>query len=170
MTKKEIKKYEFLFVILSFITISILLLSNTNNKDKETEKYENKIWLVGIEKAFADDILNPNETIDMPQQFNISAIINNKKLNIINYSSFIDTLGYLHIIGKVKNNTTKIAEFVSVKGTFYDNDNKVIGTSFNYTEPRSLNSSEIASFDLVLQNASISITQIEKYTLRPVWD
>ena len=44
----------------------------------------------------------------------------------------------MHVIGKVKNNSTNIADFVSVKGTFYDNNNKVIGTSLEYTGPRSL--------------------------------
>lgn len=123
---------------------------------------------MGIKKLFGG-VSNQTEIVDMPQ-YNSSTTIKNRELNIVNHSSFIDTSGYVHVIGKVKNNTPNIAEFVSVKGIFYDNNNKVVGTSLEYTEPRSLNSSEIASFDIILQKASIPIIQIEKYTIRPVWD
>ena len=169
MNKKQIIISGFSFLILLLITISILSMFNINYVDVKVEEYEKKISLLRIQESVAD-ISNQTEKVNIFQQHNTSMTINNEELNILNHSSFIDTLGHMHVIGKVKNNTPNIADFVSVKGLFYDNKNKVVGISLKYTEPRSLNSSEIASFDLVLQNASIPITQIENYTLRPVWD
>jgi hypothetical protein len=161
---KEITKSGFPFLILSLITISSLSTFNVNDVYAKVEQNGIKI-LVEIDESYAT-LSNQTETGNIP--FNTTILDN--EINILNHSSLIDALGYIHIVGEVKNNTTKIADFVSIKGTFYDNNNNILGTSLNYTEPRVLNSSETASFDLVLQNTSIPITQIEKYTLRPVWD
>ncbi|HEX2406554.1 MAG TPA: sulfatase-like hydrolase/transferase, partial [Nitrososphaeraceae archaeon] len=51
-------------------------------------------------------------------------------------------------------------------GTFYDNNNKIVGTSFTFTEPSDLASGEKAPFDLILQDTTIPIEQIERYSLK----
>ena len=77
----------------------------------------------------------------------------------------INSAGNMHIIGEVVNNASNSAEYVKIIGTFYDNTNKIVGTSFTYTDPKDLAPGENAPFDLILTDASIPIDQIEKYTL-----
>jgi hypothetical protein len=72
----------------------------------------------------------------------------------------------MHIIGKVVNNVSNSAEYGKIIGTFYDNTNKIVGTSFTYTEPSDLCPYEKAPFDLILQDTTIPIEQIERYGLK----
>ena len=69
----------------------------------------------------------------------------------------------MHVVGEVENDTPKVAPFVEIIGTFYDSNNKVVGTSSTFTSPTDLASGEIAPFDLMLSDASILIEQIERY-------
>ncbi len=88
------------------------------------------------------------------------------KLIISSYNSYINSIGHMHMIGEVENNTPNVIQYVKVTGTFYDNNNKVVGTSFTYTDPTDLAAGETAPFDLILTEASIPIEQIERYTLK----
>ena len=86
-------------------------------------------------------------------------------LTILSHDSYINSAG-MHIIGEVVNNASNSAEYVKIIGTFYDNTNKIVGTSFTYTEPSDLGPYEKAPFDLILQDSTIPIEQIEKYGLK----
>jgi hypothetical protein len=88
------------------------------------------------------------------------------KLEILSHSSFIDSIENMHVIGEVENNTPKVIEYVKIIGTFYDNNNRVVGTSSTYTDPPNLGPGEISPFDLILGGASVSINQIERYILK----
>jgi SLAP domain-containing protein len=87
------------------------------------------------------------------------------ELTISSHNSYINSIGHMHVIGEVQSNTPNVIQYVKVTGTFYDNNNKVVGTSFTYTDPKDLAPGENAPFDLILTDASIPIDQIEKYTL-----
>jgi SLAP domain-containing protein len=88
------------------------------------------------------------------------------ELTISSHNSYINSIGHMHVIGEVQSNTPNVIQYVKVTGTFYDNNNKVVGTSFTYTDPKDLAPGENAPFDLILTDASIPIDQIEKYTLK----
>ena len=57
------------------------------------------------------------------------------------------------------------AQFVQVIGTFYDNNDQVVGTQFTYTNPSDIPSEEKAPFDLTLLSASIPVSEIDHYRL-----
>ena len=86
-------------------------------------------------------------------------------LTILSHDSYINSAG-MHIIGEVVNNASNSAEYVKIIGTFYDNTNKIVGTSFTYTKPSDLSPYEKAPFDLILQDTTIPIEQIERYGLK----
>jgi hypothetical protein len=67
---------------------------------------------------------------------------------------------------EVENKSPNVAEYVEVIGTLYDNNNKIVGTSFTFTEPSDLAVGEKAPFDLIISDASIPVEQIERYTLK----
>jgi hypothetical protein len=90
----------------------------------------------------------------------------NNTIIILSHNSYIDSAGTMHVIGEVENNTPKVAQFVEIIGTFYDSNNKVVGTSSTFTSPTDLASGELAPFDLMLSDASIPLEQIERYNLK----
>ena len=90
-------------------------------------------------------------------------------LQILSHNSFTDSVGYLHVVGEVQNNSPTNAQFVQVTGTFYDNNNQVVGTQFTYTNPSDIGAGEKAPFDLTLTSASIPVTQIDHYELQATY-
>ena len=66
--------------------------------------------------------MNMNET----EQTKPSSLLesNPNGLQILSHNSFTDSMGYLHVVGEVQNNTPANAQFVQVIGTFYDNNNQ----------------------------------------------
>jgi hypothetical protein len=87
-------------------------------------------------------------------------------LQILSHNSFTDSIGYLHVVGEVKNNTPTNAQFVQVTGTFYDSNNAVVGTQFTYTNPSDIISGGKAPFDLILMSASVPTSLIDHYNLQ----
>jgi hypothetical protein len=86
-------------------------------------------------------------------------------VRILSSNDFIDTIGYLHVVGEIENNTPANIQFVKVTGTFYDSNNQVVATHFTYTNPSDLGSGQKAPFELTLTSASIPISQIDHYNL-----
>ena len=87
-------------------------------------------------------------------------------LQILSYNSFTDSIGYLHVVGEMKNNYPSTATFVRIVGTFYDINNQVVGTQFTYANPSDIGSGEKVPFVLILTSASIPISQIDHYSLQ----
>lgn len=87
-------------------------------------------------------------------------------LQILSYNSFTDSIGYLHVVGEIKNNYPSTATFVRIVGTFYDINNQVVGTQFTYANPSDIGSGEKVPFILILTSASIPISQIDHYSLQ----
>ena len=89
----------------------------------------------------------------------------NHKIDIPSYNSYINSIGHLHVIGEVENNSPIIAEFVKIIGTFYDDSGTVVGTSSTYADPNDIDPGEKAPFDLILSDSTIPVDQIKKYQL-----
>jgi hypothetical protein len=87
-------------------------------------------------------------------------------LQILRHKSFTDSIGYLHVVGEIKNNYPATATFVRIVGTFYDINNQVVGTQFTYANPSDIGSGEKAPFVLILTSASIPISQLDHYSLQ----
>lgn len=110
-------------------------------------------------------------SVDVIAQNNTSSISPaNKNIAIISsHNSFIDKAGILHIVGEVQNNSPINITFAKLVGTFYDSNNRVVGTAFTYTDPQEIQSRDAAPFDLILLSASIPVNEIDHYKLRLVW-
>jgi hypothetical protein len=54
-------------------------------------------------------------------------------LEILSHQSYTDA-GWFHIVGEARNNTNGPMQFVKIVATLYDKDNKVVGTTFTYTD------------------------------------
>ncbi|MCJ7633250.1 FxLYD domain-containing protein [Candidatus Bathyarchaeota archaeon] len=69
-------------------------------------------------------------------------------LQILSNSSYTDGIGYLHIIGEIKNTGTIQATFVSVIATCYNSTGGVVATDYSYTSPTDLNPNQTAPYDI----------------------
>ncbi len=90
---------------------------------------------------------------------------NSQTLKILSMNSFIDSIGYLHVVGEVENNTPDIAKFVKVVGTFYDIGSKVVATDFSFAEPTDIRPHDKAPFEVIVTSASIPLSQIDNYKI-----
>ena len=111
--------------------------------------------------------MNMNET----QESKPNTTVNNNPsgLEILSHNSFADSLGYLHVVGEIKNNYPSTATSVTIVGTFYDINNRVVGTQFTYANPSDIGSGEKAPFELILSSASVPISQIDHYNLQTTY-
>lgn len=112
--------------------------------------------------------LNSSETVNssiLPS--NTTAQDNSFK--ILSSNDFIDSIGYLHVVGEVENNTPTNAQFVKITGTFYDSNNQVVATDFTFTNPSDIGSGQKAPFDLTLTSASVPVSQIDHYELQATY-
>ena len=61
----------------------------------------------------------------------------------------------MHIVGEVINKSFQPIRFVEITATFYDSNNRVIGTDFTFTNPSTLQPGQIAPFDMIIIEGSI---------------
>jgi hypothetical protein len=85
-------------------------------------------------------------------------------LQIINTSSSKDSLGYLEIVGEVKNNGDTISEYTKVAAIFYGADGKVVDVGYTFTDPTTVQPHSQQSFKLILLSAARS-NLVTRWTL-----
>jgi len=54
------------------------------------------------------------------------------KVEVKSQSKKISSIGYMEIVGEVVNNTDRPVSSIKITATYYDEEGKVIGTSFSY--------------------------------------
>jgi hypothetical protein len=151
----------------AFYAFSIYPFTNADRIEKlpEFRKIIDSVAFLPVErtKSKIPSFMSTNETKgSMPE---ISIDNNPSGLQILSHNSFMDTLGYRHVVGEIKNNYPSTATFVKIIGTFYDVNNIVVGTDFTYTNPSDIGSGQKAPFELLLTSASIPVSEIDHYTL-----
>ncbi len=86
-------------------------------------------------------------------------------LNISSATSYFEG-DYFYIVGEVLNNASNTKEFVKVISTLYDEDGRVIGTDFTFTDPSTILSSMSAPFKLIIGLEDVSsIQSINSYKI-----
>lgn len=79
-------------------------------------------------------------------------------LEIMNTSSSKNSLGWLQIVGEVKNNGDTISEYTKVVATFYGADGKVVDVGFTYTDPTTVQPHGQQGFKVTLISTTRSNT------------
>lgn len=87
-----------------------------------------------------------------------------KVLEILSYSSYTDTYGYMHVVGEIRNNGAANATFVEVIATFYDSTGKVVVTDFTFANPYDLQPNQVAPFEVLLSHDQL-VPLVSTYTL-----
>ena len=84
---------------------------------------------------------------------------------ILSDNNYVDSIGTLHIVGEVINESYQPARYVRITATFYDANNSVIGTDFTFTSPSTLQPGQRAPFDLTISEGSVPTYLMAYYTL-----
>ncbi|MGB9740857.1 MAG: FxLYD domain-containing protein, partial [Candidatus Bathyarchaeales archaeon] len=85
-------------------------------------------------------------------------------LQILSNSSRIDEMGYMHVLGEIKNTGSLTARFTKAIATFYDANGTVVGEAWSYTEPSDITSNQTAAFDIELIYTQ-QVTKVASYSL-----
>jgi hypothetical protein len=86
------------------------------------------------------------------------------QLEVLSHKSYIDSLGWYHIVGEVQNNSAQTMEFVEVVAKLFDADDQVIGTKLTFTAPDVIFPGSAAPFDIITLRRS-QWQDISFYTL-----
>ena len=155
--------------------------NQTYNENRTTPESEFPLWEGLVKDVFNESAkLNTTELSESDKALYgqveriLSEAVKNKgvrngtiqsggALQILSSSSYIDEAGYFHVVGELQNNSPSSLNFVQVTGTFYDINNKVVGTTFTYTNPSDIMAGGTAPFDLALLSASVPMSEINTY-------
>jgi hypothetical protein len=85
-------------------------------------------------------------------------------LTIQSATSSTDSLGYLNIIGQVKNAGTHTSNFTKVVATFYNQAGTVIFVDFTYCSPADIPAGQTYSFKIIGPTSPLS-SQVANYAL-----
>ncbi len=92
-------------------------------------------------------------------------LVDSDLLQILSHQSYVDSLGWYHIVGEVQNNADVPMEFVEVVAKLYDDANEVIGTKLTFTAPDVIFPGGKAPFDIITLRRS-QWQQIREYRLQ----
>jgi len=73
-----------------------------------------------------------------------------ENLQILSQSSYTDGLGYMHIVGQIKNTAAAIATYVKAIVTFYNSTGNVVAAILTFSNPEHLNAGQTAPFEAIL--------------------
>lgn len=98
-----------------------------------------------------------------------------KGLEILSHSSYEDIVGFLHIVGEIKNTGASTATFVQVAAACYDESGTVVASAFTFSDPYDLAPDQVAPFEVLVLDedqvdlvTSYSLTaESEQYAIVP---
>lgn len=86
-------------------------------------------------------------------------------LEILSHSSYIDTLGYMHIVGEVQNNANSKATFVEVIATCYDQSGSVVEEGFTFSDPGDIETGDKAPFEILILGENVELVNSYQLTV-----
>jgi hypothetical protein len=103
------------------------------------------------EPPTATPIPRPDQTLSSTQSSGraTAETIDEAQLQVLSHRSYVDSLGWYHIVGEVQNNSNVPMEFVEVIARLYDEAEKVIGTKLTFTAPDVIFPGGKAAFDII---------------------
>ena len=84
-------------------------------------------------------------------------------LEILSNSSYIDGIGWMHIVGEIKNMGSVKATYVKVIATYYNETGGVVDAEFTFSDPSDIDPNQTAPFDIIL--TSVRVPYVDKYEL-----
>ncbi len=76
-------------------------------------------------------------------------------LEILSNSSYIDGIGWMHIVGEIKNIGGVMATYVKIIATYYNGTGGVVDTEFTFSDPSDIDPDQTAPFDITLSSERV---------------
>lgn len=86
-------------------------------------------------------------------------------VTILSSSSYVDSAGFLHVVGEVQNSGSNTISFVEISATFYDSNGKVVDTGLAFASLSYMQPNTKSPFD-VLDAHSTLVPQIATYKVQ----
>jgi len=99
------------------------------------------------------------------QQWNVMVLPEVGHVALLSHRGYLDSSGYYHVIGEVKNIGIQAVHLVNISVTFYTEDSDTLGTRFDLTMLRVLLPSQKSPFEIVFGETSKS-AKVSHYSLR----
>lgn len=132
----------------TFADLSVLLVGR---------KSPFKVILVDTEQSAKVDHYSLGVTYD------VSEFGKPEGLEILSSSSYVDILGWMHVVGEIKNVGVYATTYVEVIATVYDSTGKVIDCAFTFSNPSDLEADQKAPFEIMLMSDKVSL--VDSYEL-----
>ena len=137
------------------------------NQREKGPSYHTEEFMDGYYRGFdvcANNIVQENNN-EYGNQIESQESSSSSGLKITSSSSYSQG-DYFYIVGEVSNTGSNDKEFVKVIATLYDDNRRVIGTGFTYTDPSTISSQESSPFKLIISESDVSsINAIESFKL-----
>ena len=94
-----------------------------------------------------------------------SGMTANRNIKLSSTNSYVDTIGFYHIVGEVENSSPNSITSVKIIATLYNSNNGVVGTDSAYTNPSDIGPGDKAPFEILVTSASVPTQQIDHYRI-----
>lgn len=117
------------------------------------------VLLVGRKSPFRIILLDTSQSLKIDHySLNVDFVLTTSLpigLEILSHSSYIDSIGYMHIVGEVENIATGKATYVKVIATCYDEADKVVDVSFTFSNPSDIEAGQKAPFEILIMSEKV---------------
>lgn len=105
-----------------------------------------------------------NTTYSIDNTFITQAASDIIHIDILNHSSYVETMGYYDIVGEVKNTGVNNLISITITATFYDSSDDFIDTALGYTDVDILIPNQKSPFKIISLNPLVE-ANMDYYTL-----
>jgi hypothetical protein len=88
-------------------------------------------------------------------------------LQIQGVTEYTDSIGALHLVGEVLNQSDQNMNFVKIIASFYDSADRIVATDFTYTELDTVEAGDSSPFEMIILNPPDTI---DTYKLDVEWN
>jgi hypothetical protein len=96
---------------------------------------------------------------------NTSDTANTRDVNLISSSSYVDSIGSLHVVGELQNTSPDPREFVEIVATLRDPSGNILDSGFTYSEV--LRPGEKSPFDTIFSNEQ-QVQKTQRYEISSI--
>jgi hypothetical protein len=98
---------------------------------------------------------------------NTSDTANARDINLLSSSSYMDSIGSLHVVGELQNASPEPREYVKIVATLRDPFGNILDSSFTYSEVEVLRPGEKSPFDVIFSNEQ-QVRNIQRYEIASI--
>jgi hypothetical protein len=109
----------------------------------------------------------PQNTQGVTANTNTNDTANFGDVSLLSSSSYIDSIGSLHVVGELQNTSPEPREFVEIVATLRDPSGNILDSSFTFSEVEVLRPGEKSPFDVIFSNEQ-QVQKTQRYEISSI--